>query len=102
MRDLPAPVGIKTKASRPANACSMISCCPGRKASCPKYCLRCCSIFSKTPRPPRYLLLHEIISSVERKFNLCIIKEAQQHSGSASHLGTRQWPGDTTILLCGY
>src|SRR5258708_2517464 len=31
-----------------------------------------------------------------------IFKEGQQHCGIAPHLGAPQWPGDTTILLCGY
>src|SRR6266487_2194631 len=50
MSDLPPPVGIKTNASYPANAYSMISRCPARNDSCPKYCLSACSIFSTVKR----------------------------------------------------
>src|SRR5271165_6931304 len=50
MSDLPPPVGIKTNASNPLNAYSMISRWPARNDSCPKYCLSACSILSKVKR----------------------------------------------------
>src|SRR5260370_33704250 len=43
---------MQKNASGQANAFSMISRCPARNVSCPKYCLSACSIFSKVKRAP--------------------------------------------------
>src|SRR5438034_10581563 len=50
MSDLPPPVGIRTNASYFPSTYSMISRCPARNDSCPKYCLSACSILSKVKR----------------------------------------------------
>src|SRR5260370_30562567 len=43
---------MQKNASGQANAFSIISRCPARNVSCPKYCLSACSIFSKVKRAP--------------------------------------------------
>src|SRR5260370_42024614 len=63
----PPPVGISTKASRPDKVCSIISCCPGRKASCPKYCLSHCSMSCKCYSLPSILLTRIITCSTVKK-----------------------------------
>src|SRR6266536_4412460 len=67
MSDLPPPVGIKTNASYSLNAYSMISRCPARNDSCPKYCLSACSILSKVKR----FLIHKVFSYDDIPYLYC-------------------------------